>query len=115
MNDIRRITLMMRAGDMARADIALTDERTYYRFATDSSIEDGQIAAVDNFEIQMAEVIGAYPARDGETPLDPDMRFQLFVNNRLEGAAPSEQSLRRVVDICSAWAPEFAFLRGFLK
>lgn len=114
MSDINRITLMMRVEDTARADLALTPDRTYYRFATDSSIEDGELAAVENFAAVAAEIIDAAMPREGESPLATEVRLQLFVNNRLSPEAPTEQSLRRVVRTVAPLAAEFSFLQGFI-
>lgn len=109
----RRITLMFKVVDRARADIALTPKRTYYRFATDDSIEDGELGAVNDFDAVMAEIIDAAMPREGESPLDSEVRFQLFVNNRLAPEKPTEQSLRRVIRVLLPLNAEFAFLQGF--
>ena len=113
MADINRITLMMRVDDTAHADIALTPDRSYYRFATDSSIEDGELGAIADFDATAAAIVDAAMPRDAETPLPPEMRFQLFVNNRLAPEAATEQSLRRVIAAVSPLWPEFSFIEGF--
>ena len=112
-SDINRISFMVRVEDTARADLALTPDRSYYRFATDSSIEDGELAAIANFVTTAAEIVDAYMPREGEAPLPHDMRVQLFVNNRLAPEAPTEQSLARTIDTLIPLHPEFAFLAGF--
>ena len=109
----QRITLMFKVEDTARADLALTPSRSYYRFATEGSIEDGELGAVDNFDTVMAEVINAAMPREGETPLPSDVKFQLFVNNRLAPEPPTQQALRRVVAAVFPLHEEFAFLKGF--
>lgn len=114
MADIKHVTVMMRVDDTARADISLTPDRSYYRFATDSSIEDGQLAPIAGFEQVAQAVVEAAKPREGETPLGPDMRMQLFVNNVLAPGQPTEQALRRVVDALAPLTPEFAFLQGFV-
>lgn len=113
MQDINRITLMLKVDDTARADIALTSDRTYYRFATDSSIEDGELAAVKNFDSIAAEIIDAAHPRDGETGLATDVKLQFFVNNRLTPGKPTEESLRRILKVVVPISPEFTFLEGF--
>ncbi len=112
-DSINRITLMMRVEDTARADIALTAERSYYRFATDSSIEDGELGAVADFTATAAAIIDAAMPHDDEMPLPDSVRFQLFVNNRIAPEAATEQSLRRVIGVVSPLWPEFSFLEGF--
>ncbi len=107
---MKRLTLMLRADDTARADIALTPDRTYYRLATDSSIEDGELAAVE----ADYDALAALPvAREGESALRPDMLVQVFADNRLSSAPVSEQGLRRLCDALAALAPEFEFVLGF--
>lgn len=113
MQDINRITLMLKVDDTARADIALTPDRTYYRFATDSSIEDGELAAVKNFDSIADEIVDAAHPRDSETGLASDVKLQLFINNRLTPGKPTEESLRRILKVVVPISPEFTFLEGF--
>lgn len=111
---MRRLSLMVRVADAARADIALTPERTYYRFATDDSIEDGELAPIqDDFETILADIKAGASAREGERPLAADVRAQLFEDNRLCTAPWSEESLHRVIATVAPLTPEFAFLRAF--
>jgi hypothetical protein len=110
---MKRLTIMMRVDDTARADIALTEDRTYYRFATDSSIEDGELAAIDNFEDTLQQLLAAAEARQGERPLPDDMRVQIFIDNRISSNDVSEQSLARLIDCLTPLAAEFAFVSGF--
>lgn len=111
--ETKSVTIMIIAVDTARADVSITPARTYYRFATDSSIEDGEIAAVKDFGDVAAALTEAAVPRDGEQPLPGEVKMQLYVNNRLTSGTATEQSLRRVVDILDGIAPEFSFLRGF--
>lgn len=114
-NDLRSVTVMLKVEDIARADLMLSPTRTYYRFATDSSIEDGELAAVGNLEAVAAELNAAGEGREGETPLSGDVKLQLFINNRVIDCRPTEASLKRTVEILAPLAPEFAFLRGFVN
>ena len=109
-----RLTLMFRVDDTARADLAITPSRTYYRFATEGSIEDGELGAVADFDAAMAEIIDAAMPRPDEIPLPAEVKFQLFVNNRLSPEKPTEQSLRRVISALQPLHAEFAFLKGFV-
>lgn len=111
---MKRLTLMFMVEDTARADIALTPERTYYRLATETSIEDGELAATDGFDEVVASIVDAAASRDGESPLPPEVRMQVFVDNRLMPDKPTEQSLRRVAATVSGLTPEFAFIEGFI-
>lgn len=113
--EIKSLTIMMMVADTARADLAFAKDRTYYRFATDSSIEDGSLAACDDIAALVAQVQSAATAADGEKPLSDDVRVQIFVNNRLQAIQLSEASLRRLIACLEPHASEFAFLRGFLS
>ena len=106
---------MLRVADVARADIMLVPERVYYRFATEDSLEDGEIAAVPDYDTVTAELVEASKATEGEKPLGDGILMQVFVNNRLSIDAVSEQSLRRMVGRLLPIAAEFQFLRGFLS
>lgn len=113
--EIKRLTIMLRVADVARADIMLVPERVYYRFATEDSLEDGELAAVPDFAAVASELIEAAKAAEGENPLADGMLMQVFVNNRLSTDAVSEQSLRRMVNCLLPIAAEFQFLHGFLS
>lgn len=113
--ETKNLTVMMMVADTARADLAFAADRTYYRFATDSSIEDGSLAACADVADLAGKVLAAAKAAEGEEPLPEDLRVQLFVNNRLQQLTVSEASLRRLIDCLEPHAAEFAFLRGFLR
>ena len=114
MSDSRRLTIMMRAGDVARADMALTPERIYYRFATDESIEDGELPpAKEDFDLLSERLVAALTANGGEQNLADDMSVKIFIDNRLSDIRISEASMRRLVAELRSVAEEFAFLGGF--
>ena len=105
---------MVAVSDTARADIALTPERIYYRFATDESIEDGELpAAKDDFTALAGRILSDVTARGNEKELAAELRLTVFVDNRKRDIAVSEESLRRMVEELRAVADEFTFLRGF--
>lgn len=110
---IKRVSIMLRRGDEAHASIALTPERTYYRFATDDSIEDGELAPVADFSRVADDIASAALPGEGEEPLPGHLRMQVFVDNVLLKEKPSRRALLRVVDILQPLAPEFAFLSIF--
>lgn len=114
MDAIARLTIMVAVSDTARADIALTPERIYYRFATDEAIEDGELpAAKEDFTTLAVRILSNVTARDNEKALPDDVRLTIFVNNRKSDITVSEESLRRMVDELHAVADEFTFLKGF--
>lgn len=112
--EIKSLTIMMMVADTARADLAFAKDRTYYRFATDSSIEDGSLAACADIPALVAQVQAAAEGVAGETPLPADVRVQIFINNRRQSVQITEASLRRLIAILEPHASEFAFLRGFI-
>ena len=114
MSEVRSLTIMLLIADTARADIAIKSDRTYYRFATEASLEDGDIAGVPDIGQLAKEVIAAIQGREGEAPLGDGMKVQIFVNNYAQAIAATEASLRRMVAVLEPVAVEFAFLRGFL-
>lgn len=110
---IRRLTIMLREADVAQASLALTPERTYYRFATEDSIEDGELAPIADFAAVAQTIAEAALPQEGEHPLPPETKMQVFVNNVVMRQAPTRESMRRVVDLLMPLAPEFAFVGGF--
>ncbi len=111
-----RLTIMMGVADMARADVALTPDRIYYRFATDESIEDGELpGAKDDFATLADELLTAATAKEGERQLSDGVKVTIFVDNRLSDIKISEESLRRLVGRLRQVAEEFAFLGGFVS
>ena len=114
LKDCNRLTVMMRVADTARADIALTPERIYYRFATDDTIEDGELPAPkEDFSVLAESIVKDAEANEGETPLGDDMKVEIYVDNRVSSIKVSEQSLRRLINRLKGVAEEFAFLGGF--
>lgn len=112
--DCSRLTIMMRVADTARADIALTPDRVYYRFATEETIEDGELPAPKEAFATLAEnIVSDAEAKEGETALGSEMKVEIYVDNRVSGIKISEQSLRRLVNCLKGVAEEFAFLGGF--
>lgn len=108
-----QLTIMIRVNDVARADIALTGDRTYYRFATESSVEDGDLNALPDLDSVTVAITEAAKPRKDELPLSDDVRLQLFVDNVIAGSGFTEESLRRVIAEVSGLYPEFAFVEGF--
>lgn len=114
--ECNRLTIMMGVADMARADIALTPDRIYYRFATDESIEDGELPGPkDNFGRLTGDLLATAKAGEGERPLSDGVKVTVFVDNRLSDIKFSEESLRRLVHSLRHVAEEFAFIGGFVR
>lgn len=105
---------MIGVSDIARADIAMTPERTYYRFATDESIEDGDLpASKADFQKTVCEILASAESAQKENDLNKDVKVTIFVDNRLKDITVSEESLKRMVNSLCGIAEEFMFLRGF--
>ncbi len=113
---MNRLTLMFRYGDEARADVAITPDKVYYRFATDDSIEDGELPPLKtDFETFAGSIVENIKAKNGENNIDEQMKVEIFVDNRILQTDLSQQSLRRTVEMLYDEADEFAFLQGFCK
>lgn len=113
-NKYRRLTLMFQSGDYARADIALTNDRIYYRFATDDTIEDGELpwGKCDFYTVSNA-LLTEMPAREGESPIGIESTVKVFIDNRIDNIDFSSDSTGRATDILEQVAEEFNFLRIF--
>lgn len=108
-----KIAVMLMMEDTARADILFTPDRTYYRFATDASIEDGELKAVGDFETLATAISLAIASGKDEKALPRDMKVQVFVDNVLQKFVASEDSMGRIIDIIVPLHAEFAFIQGF--
>lgn len=111
-----RLTIMMGVADLAHADVALTPDRIYYRFATDESIEDGELPGTkEDFDKLADDLLSAATAKDDERQLSDGVKVTIFVDNRISDIKISEDSLRRLVGCLRQTAEEFAFLGGFVR
>lgn len=108
-----KIVVMIMVDDVARADLLLSSSRTYYRFATDSSIEDGELKGIERFESIAGDILDVVSGEVESGDVSHDVRLQLYFDNRLMPFKATEESLGRLIDILSALFPEFGFLRGF--
>lgn len=83
MVSIDRLTFMIAYGDIARADIAITPDKCYYRFMTQDSLEDGELPGMhDGFETFATQLCDIFKPGIGiSTDISP-LRFSLFINNR---------------------------------
>ena len=99
--------------DSARADVALTAERCYYRFSTDDSIEDGDLPPVDDFDTFCDELLAALDTDEGGDIAGRSLRVSVFVDNRVWRPASGEfgiAGLKRAAVLLGTIAPEFAFV-----
>lgn len=79
--NITRITFML-ANEDARCDAMLTAERTYYRFMTEDSLEDGDLPGLgERFETEAEALLDCFRASPEISSSIEPLRFQLFVNN----------------------------------
>lgn len=110
--EIKKLTLMFAAGDVARADILLSPDRIYYRFATDDSIEDGQLPPYKgDFAALAADIVSSLPV--GKNAADGSVKMTLFVDNKLATNTTDRETIAKTVATLCTVADEFAFLRGF--
>lgn len=106
---------MLSVEGTARADVMLTADRTYYRFATVDSVEDGELPGhPDTFDAFAGELLAVFndSTSDG-APIDP-VRFTIFVNStRVTPLTLNNDTLRTFIEKMARYAEEFAFMRGF--
>lgn len=104
---------MLSIPDKARADIMISPERVYYHFATEDSIEDGDLPGPgDRIEPVCTRILDALQSHAGETEL-ADVKLQLYINNVLRPCDWSRQSLLRATEQLTALGEPMAFLRAF--
>jgi len=107
---------MLSVRDKARADIAISADRIYYRFATADTVDEGDLPGpgeeLDLFVARLSE--GLRPA-EGETPIaDDDFSAKLFIDNRQQtGFVLTPESIRRGTTLLRSRDDAFAFLYGF--
>lgn len=102
---MQRYTLMISVRDKARADIAVSADRIYYRFATADTVDEGDIPGPgEQLDLLVARLADAMRPLEGESPIaDDDFSAKLFVDNKLQpnpnpyagGRAPFGKSFAR--------------------
>jgi hypothetical protein len=114
-NGIDRITFMLKIEDNARADVAMTPDKTYYRFATTDSLEDGELPGMgDKFGTFAEQLLASFNAGVGTTASIEPVKFTLFVNNRIANPVIlNNDTLRAFVNKLESAHDEFGFLSGF--
>jgi hypothetical protein len=114
-NGVDRITFMLKIEDNARADVAMTPDKTYYRFATLDTLEDGELPGLgDNFGKFAEELLAAFNAGVGTSANIDPVKFTLFVNNRVaQPVILNNDTLRVFINKLAAAHDEFGFLCGF--
>lgn len=113
---VDRLSFMLSVPDAARADVTMTPERTYYRFMTEDSLEDGELDGLhEKFGEFISETLGSFRAGVGvSAPIDP-VRLNMFVNNRkVEPEVLNNTTLRMFIRALMKGHDEFAFFGGFM-
>jgi hypothetical protein len=114
-NGIDRITFMLKIEDNARADVAMTPDKTYYRFATVDTLEDGELPGLgDKFGAFAEALLASFNAGVGASSSIDPVKFTLFVNNRIANPVIlNNDTLRAFVSKLEGAHDEFGFLSGF--
>ncbi len=114
---MNQITIMLLVPDRARADVMLRADRAYYRFATPSASEDGDIPGLgESLEVFGNRILEAIRPLDGETPIpECDLQMRLFVDNveRQASAPLTEQAIRRLGNMLTAHNESLEFFTRF--
>ena len=112
---VDRVSFMLSVSDVARADVTMTPEKTYYRFMTEDSLEDGELPGLkDDFEPIVTKALEGFKAGVGvSSPTDP-VKFNLFVNNRkVLPEILNNGTLAQFIEVMKGSYAEFSFLEGF--
>jgi hypothetical protein len=114
-NGVDRITFMLKIEDNARADVAMTPDKTYYRFATLDTLEDGELPGLNEKFGNFAEdLLSSFNAGVGASADISPVKFTLFVNNRVaQPVILNNDTLRKFVSTLADKYDEFGFLAGF--
>lgn len=109
---MNRITFMISVPDQIRADVAMTEDKTYYRFATDDSIEDGELPGLKKeFDKFTEHLLESFTPGIGITTDISPVKFTLFVNNVVvRPAVLNRDTLRAFISKLADKYNEFTFL-----
>lgn len=112
---VNRVSFMLSVPDTARADVTLTPERTYYRFATEDTMEEGELKAIaDDFQSFTVRLLEVFKAGASIPSSIEPVRFSLFVNNvHVRPEILNNATLRSFIRIMAESCPEMSFLKGF--
>ncbi len=113
---MQRYTLMISVRDKARADIAVSADRIYYRFATADTVDEGDIPEPgEQLDLLVARLADAMRPLEGESPIaDDDFSAKLFVDNKLQpNPNLTPEAVRRLANLLRAHDDAFAFILGF--
>ena len=110
-----QLTIMLIVPDRARADVMLRADRVYYRFATESQAEDGDLPGLgDRMTVTCERLLDALTAREGEQAVKAEeMKVTVFVDNTARTVAVSEESVARLAEALARESAEFEFLKRF--
>lgn len=112
---VDRVSFMLSVADVARADVTMTPDKTYYRFMTEDSLEDGELPGLkEEFEPLVTRALEGFKAGVGvSSPTDP-VKLGLFINNRkVIPEILNNSTLARFIDVMKRAYAEFIFLEGF--
>jgi hypothetical protein len=114
-NGVDRITFMLKVEDNARADVAMTPDKTYYRFATTETLEDGELPGLgEKFCSFATDLLTSFNAGVGASAAIDPVKFTLFVNNKVaQPVILNNDTLRMFVNKLASVHDEFGFLAGF--
>ncbi len=100
----------MLASENARCDATLTADKTYYRFMSEDSIEDGELPGLKEcFESEVATLLDCFHASPELSSSIEPLRFRLFVNNTLvHPVTLNRSSLRKFMSRLASLYIEFS-------
>ena len=98
--------------DRARADVLVTNDRIYYRFATPDTLDQGDLPGLKGDTPAMLDRIAKACTADGNLIPPEELKITVKTDDTLLHTI-SESALREIVGILQEIDEVFLFLRGF--
>lgn len=114
---MKQLTLMIKAPDGTRADIALSSERVYFRLATDDNVEENTLDGLEErFELVAFRILDGMKPQAGEDSIDAaELKVTAFIDNLIHPTRDlSKQSLQRAITTLETISPSFSTLHPLL-
>lgn len=112
---MKQLAVMISIPGAGRADVMLTAERVYYRFATTDTVEDGDLPGLrERYQVVEARVLELLSPREGEQAAE-GVRADVFVDNVRATPKPlTSQALGRLAAELAVIDDVFVFLQSFV-
>ncbi len=115
-NTVTRLTFLLTDDLNIRADVSISMDKIYYRFATPDSVEDGELPIKQDASARLiAELLESIDTAGKSEDIAP-LRFKIYVNNQVhKPKSLSVKTLSNFIDTLAADHAEFTFLNAALS